>query len=269
MGDLATLVGAGLRTLDASALAKIDAGMVEQRRIAAIWGRSNSQTSAKLMSVTMLAAAPYRHLRQIAAEIEKRVMALQEAAIKLKRSQMEAAIARNDAERLDGHAKALRLLDAEQLDHGIVASQSYVEGALKDVACLQDAYEQIRTSHGIRDTWDEADFESGEIEHHLRSVFRLAYRDMLSTGRVGHAACEYAEQFGVHPQVLHARTAEYVASCEALLAGGSAPTGDHLQDWLDACCRAHRDDPRRAAARLGLVDLITRWSLYLDPERPC
>lgn len=265
MQDLATFA-ADLPTIKADALARIEAGMVEQRRVARIFGRQNSQTGAKLMSLTMLAAAPYRHLRQCAAEIERRQQALTENALKLRRAQLEARQAREHADALTGTARELRLLDAEEKEHQISASRAYVEGALKDIAALQDAYEQIRATHGIRDGWDEADFEAGEIEHHLKACFKLAYRDLMHTGRVSSAACEYAEQFGIHPAVLHRRAAEYVAACEQQLGAGQAPTIDGLHDWLDACYTIHKDDVHRAVARLGLTDLITRWSLYVEPE---
>jgi hypothetical protein len=265
MTDLATIAET-LPTITPASLARIEAGMVEQRRIAQIFGRSNSQTSAKLMSLTMLAAGPYRHLRQCAAEIERRQQALRENALRLRRAQLEAQQAREEADSLSGVARDLRLLDAEEKEQQILSARTYVEGALKDVAALQDAYAQIRAAHGIRDAWDEADFEAGEIEHHLRSAFRLAYRDLMHTRRVSSAACEYAEQFGVHPAVLHRRAAEYVAACEAMLSAGQAPSVDHLHDWLDACYQAHKDDVKRAVARLGLTDLITRWSLYVEPD---
>ena len=265
MTDLATIT-ADLPTVSATTLARIEAGMPEQRRVAAIFGRSQSQTTAKAMSLTMLAAGPYRYLRQCAAEIERRQQALTENAHRLKRAQLEAQQAREDAESLTGTQRELRLLDAQEREHQIAAARTYVDGALRDIAALQDAYEQIRTAHGIRDNWDEADFEAGEIEHHLRSLFRLAYRDAIHTGRVSSAACEYAEQFGVHPAVLVRRVADYVAACESMLAAGAAPSIDHLHDWLDGCYQAHRDDVRRAVARVGITELITRWSLYVEPQ---
>lgn len=48
--------------------------------------------------------------------------------------------------------------------------------------------------------------------------------------------------------------------------GRAAPTVDHLHDWLDACHQAHKGDVQRAVARLGLVDLITRFSLYVEAD---
>jgi len=255
----------GLPMASTQALARIGAGMVEQRRVAQIFGRSNSQTTAKLMSLTMLAAGPYRHLRQCAAEIEQRQKALSETALRLRRAQLEAQQAREEAAGLSGIERDLRLLDAEERDQQVQAARSYVEGALKDVAALQDAYAQIRQAHNIRDNWDESDFEAGEIEHHLRSVFRLAYRDVVQHGRVSFAACEYAEQFGVHPQVLCRRALEYAQACEQLIADGTAPTIDHYHEWLTACYQAHKTDVYRAVAHIGLTELITRWSLYVEP----
>lgn len=267
MHDLAT-IAADLPTITPAALARIEAGMVEHRRVAQIFGRTNSQTTAKLMSLTMLAAAPYRQLRQCAAEIEKRSHALNENGLNLRRAQLEAQQARDDAERLDGVARELRLLDAQEKEHQIAASRTYVDGALRDIAALQDAYHQIKLTHGIRDGWDEADFEAGEIEHHVKACFKLGYRDLMHTGRVSSAACEYAEQFGIHPAVLHRRAAEYVAGCEQLIGQGHAPGIGHLHAWLDACYHAHRDGVQDAIKHLGMTELITKWSLYVEPEAP-
>lgn len=265
MHDLMALE-AELPTIKGAALAKIEHGMIEQRRVARIFGRQNSQTTAKLMSLTMLAAAPHRQLRQCAAEIEKRNLALAEHALRLKRSSIEAAQARADAELLTGCARELRLLDAQDKEHQIAASRTYVEGALKDIAALQDAYEQIRQAAGIRENWDEADFEAGELEHHLKAAFQLAYRDVMQTGHLGGGALEYLQQFGVHPQVAQQRVLDYLASVHKLMAARKAPTIDHFHDWLESCYQMHRNDVQRAVARLGLVDLITKYSLYVEPE---
>jgi len=266
MNDL-VILARDLRSLDEAALARIERGLVEHERESAIFGRSQTQTSLKLMSLTMLSAAPYRRLRQCAAEIERRKQALDDAAYKLRRAQLDATEYRRRAEtEEDQYTRDCLLLDADKEEAGIRSSRSYVEGALKDLAALIDVRDQIMRTHGIRETWDEADAESGEIEHHLRSVFRLAYRDMVSTGRISHAACEYAEQFGIHPAILQRRTAEYLVECERLLGAGQAPNVDHFNDWLDACHHAHTDDVYRAVTRLGATDLITKWSLYVEPE---
>ena len=264
MNDL-TVLARDLRSLDAIALARIEQGLVEHERESAIFGRSQTQTTLKLMSLTMLAAAPYRRLRQCAAEIERRKQALDDAGYKLRRAQLDAAEYRRRAENeTDQYARDCLLLDADKDDAGIRSSRSYVEGALKDIAALIDVRDQIVRTHEIRAGWDEADAEAGEIEHHLRSIFRLAYRDWMHTGRISHAACEYAEQFGVHPAVLRRRVQEYVIACEEALSAGSAPTIESLAAWLDACHAAHKDDVPRAVALLGVTDLITRWGLYVD-----
>lgn len=268
MKDLAlTTKGLGLRCLDDTALAKIQAGMLEQSRISAIFGRQNSQTTSKMMTLTMLSAAPYRMLRQCAAEIERKKAALNESAIKLRKAKILAEKYREEALDLSGHDQELKLLDVAEQDGIIESSRPYVEGALKDIANLQDSYDQIRKTHNIPVNWDESDFEAGEIEHHVKALFKLAYRDFLATGRVSVAACEYAEQFGVHPQLLCRRVVEYVQAVEALLANGKAPTSQHLHEWLHACYEAHKDDVYAAAKHIGLTELITKWSLYIDPNK--
>lgn len=266
MNFLQTIEPGTMPAISTTALANIERGMIEQRRVGNIFGRQNSQTTTKLMSLTMLTAAPYRALRQCAAEIERRKGALNESMYSLRKQSLEAKRHRERAASMTGTDAELELLEADAKERGIEDTKAYVQGALKDIAALQDAYDQIRLSNGIRDTWDEADFEAGEIEHHIKSIFKLAYRDLLHGGRMSAAAAEYAEQFGVHPQVVLARASEYLAHCQALLAERKAPGVDNLHEWLQACYEAHKDDVHAAIRHLGLTDLITRWSLYVEPQ---
>lgn len=278
MNEITTIAqSTGLRTLGPSELARIDEGMREQKRIEAIFGRRNSQTTLKLATLTMLAASPLRQLRQVAAEVQRRAMALREAGFAIKRKRLQAERARSRAAHLDGAERDLLLLRAEELDWQNETSLVYAEGALKDIAALMDAYQQIRKSANLRESWDEADFEAGEIEHHLKALFRIAYRDMLATGRVRDSAAEYAEQFGVHPQVLRARVMKYQLDCDLMMAGHpgedgkptekpQAPTIEHFHAWLQTCFEAHRNDVQLAVKHNGLTELITRWSLYVEPE---
>lgn len=256
-----------LRSLDATALQKISEGMMEQARISAVFGKRNSQTTLKLMTLTMNSAAPYRALRQCASEIERRKNAFLENMISLKRARVEAQKFRRLAkEETDPEQRQLFQIDAEEREQRLEMSKTYVEGALRDIASLQDAYEQIKKQHGIRDNWDEKDFERGEIEHHIKSVFRLAYRDLVHTGRMSSAACEYAEQFGIHPQTVRQRAHQYAMQCDGMFGENQAPSIDHYHQWLHACYEAHKEDVHKAVKHLGLVDLITKWSLYVEEE---
>ena len=67
----------GLATITPDKLAKISERMVEIDRANNSLGRSNTQTTNQLMTLTMLTDSPYRRLRQILAQIERKRTALQ------------------------------------------------------------------------------------------------------------------------------------------------------------------------------------------------
>ena len=266
--EIAARVVGDMPAITEKAVARIEAGMIEHRRACKIFGRDDSQTTRKLMTLTMLSAAPYRQLRQCVAEIQQRSLAVKESAFRARRLALEAKQYREEAERLSGTDAQLALLSAEERESQIETMKVYLEGALKDIAALQEAYTQIRTTHGIRENWDEEDYEQGEIEHHLKSAFRLAYRDVLQGGRLAGGTLEYLEQFGVHPQVALVETIHYAQQVEQAVNSGNAYNIGHFHDWLDRQYARHKDDVKEAVKRLGLTELITRWSLYIEPEKP-
>lgn len=248
-----------LSSLDRTALDSISKGMAEHSRAIKAFGRQNSQTTTKLMSLSMLAAGPYRTLRQCLAEIDRKKLALQEVSFSLRKKQVE--ISRKNTD------DALQAIEAEELRAQIECSRDAVEGALKDIAALQDAYQQIKEKHNIPDNWDEVDFEEGEIEHHIRQAFTLAYRDVMAQGTLAASSSEYFQQFGIHPYAALVRIKDYIFSLEEAVKLGQLPDIKHFHEWLDAMYQLHKSCPKAAAEHLGVTELITKWSLYVDPKR--
>jgi hypothetical protein len=254
-----------LRSLDLPALQRIEAGLVEHDRALSAFGRTNSQTTTKLMSLTMLSEGPYRRLRQCLAEIDKRRLALHEAQFALRRKRIEASIKRRErADADDDLARDLIDVDVDELEHQISETQRVAEGALKDIAGLQEAYDQIRTSHGIPERWDEADFEAAEVRAHVLSAFRLAFADVLERGTLSRSAIEYLGQFGIHPYAALTACRDYLAELDRLRQDGQAPTIGHWYAWLDTAADRFGDGYKQAMARIGLTDLVTEWCQYRD-----
>ena len=66
----------GLATITPEKMQKISERMVEMERANNSVGRKNTQTTNQLMTLTMLTDSPYRRLRQILTQIEKKKEAL-------------------------------------------------------------------------------------------------------------------------------------------------------------------------------------------------
>ena len=75
-------------TLDSKALEKIANRLPEQLRASNTAGRKNTQTTSQLMTLNMAGDEPYRHLRQILAQIQKKKTALEDASFKLRKDEV-------------------------------------------------------------------------------------------------------------------------------------------------------------------------------------
>ena len=73
----------GLATITNEKLAIISQKMVAIDRANNTAGRSNTQTTNQLMTLTMMTDSPYRRLRQCLSQIEKKRIALEESYFKM------------------------------------------------------------------------------------------------------------------------------------------------------------------------------------------
>ena len=169
-----------MKVIDDKKLAKIGERMKEINEKMYNFGRQDSQTTRKLMTLQMLntADSTYRLLRQILAQIETTRMAITENYTKLKESYLK--LKRLKIELDNEHDEFKRSELKTQMQATITSISDifvYVEGALKEIGFLQDCYDQVKKNKNIRDDWDEVDFEKEEIKAHIRNAFRHGVRD--------------------------------------------------------------------------------------------
>ena len=240
-------------------LAKIAERMIEIDRATHTTGRSNTQTTNQLMTLTMMTDAPYRRLRQCLAEIEKKRSALDEMFFKLKKDRIL-------IEQLLEKGDELSIVEAEEKQHSLNRSKNYVDGAFKEIAVFQEAYDEIRRSHNIPEKWDEKDAEEDEIKHHIRQAFRQAHRDVVNTGSIGLGNMEYLEQFGIHIQTAQKIIRDYITSEDEAIANGNFPTVNRLYAFLDRMVDTFHDSHKDVLARIGIKNLIKEEYLYLEDK---
>lgn len=210
-----------------AAVAKVSERMPELEAKTKAFDRNNSQTTLSMMSLTMLnGQSPLRMMRQVLAEVERRKMALAEA--QLNHAKLLAEIDElNNSEQTPVTEAELRLkmISLDMLE-------SKVNGAFKDIATLADAYDSLKTKHGI-DDWDETTFEAEEKRHHVRRGFELLYRNMIEYGRAKETSIEYLQQYGVHVQVALAEVGGYIGVVNERLKKGERPTASDMELFFD------------------------------------
>ncbi len=247
----------GLSTITDEKLELIAERMVEVDRACHTAGRSETQTTNQLMTLTMLSDSPYRRLRQCLAEIEKKRSALDEAYFKLKKKQLK-------IKQWYEKGDEMSVLLAQEAEHAMLRQKDYIDGAFKEIAVFQSAYEEIREAHNIPEKWDERDAERQEIEHHLRQAFRQAHRDMVASGSIGLGNMEYLEQYGVHIQTATKLIRDYIQTEDDEISKGKAPTVNRLYDFLDSMVELFKEAHKDVLKRIGIKELIKEEFLYLE-----
>ena len=220
------------------------------------FGSGNSQTTLSMMTLTMLGGqSPYRMLRQILAEVEKRKGALSE-------SQVGHAKLVKEINRLEDKTDPVQQAQYRAKCVSIVTLENKINGSFKDIATLIDAYNNIKEKEGIVD-WDEASFEIAEKKHHVRRCFELMYRNLLDGGKVSTSTIEYSQQFGVHPQVCQKEVSGYLAYTDDRIMQGEILHSNDLEDFLDEMGEKYWEGADKTSERLfGTKDFTNKDFMY-------
>ena len=216
-----------LTTMTSEKVSAISKRMVEMDRANQSLGRKNTQTTNQLMTLTMMTDSPYRRLRQCLSQIENKRSAIEDHYWRWREKEIE-------IDELRDKNDPLSVMKIEQHEYGQKRGAMYIEGALKEIAIFQAAYEEIRKNNNIPEDWDEYDAEMDEIRHHIRQAFRQSHRDMTLTGSITQGNAEYLEQYGIHLQTARNVIAKYIATCEKMLEEGNVPNVNHLYEFLDS-----------------------------------
>jgi len=208
------------------------------------FGSNNSQTTLSMMTLTMLGGqSPYRMLRQILAEVEKRKSALTE-------SQVNHAKMVKEINKLKDQNEPVQQARYRQKCVDIVHMENKINGSFRDIATLIDAYHNIKEKNNIPDEWDEESFENEEKKHHVRRCFELMYRNILDGGRVSTSTIEYMQQFGVHPQICQKEVQGYIAYTDDRIRGGEILHANDFEEFLDEMGNKYWEGADKTSERL-------------------
>lgn len=257
-------------TLNNDKLQKIADRMVDIDRATKSFGKSNTQTTSKLMSLTMLSPAgtPYQQIKQILAQIERKRTAIKESYIKIKRQKVELKKLERDLSNTEDELdREDILIDIEETLSNISDSILYLEGALKEVGQYQTVYDEIRNSNNIPEDWDELDMELAEIEHHIKNAFRLGLRDIINHNSLGMGTLEYLEQYGINPIAADKFIRDYVNSQKTKLNRMSVSSYDEHMDFLEKMYDMHKNCYKDAMKRMGITNLLDKEFLYLEKNK--
>ena len=242
--------------INSHAVEKVNRYLPELEEKTKAFDRKNSQSTLAFMTLTMLnGQSPYRMMRQIMAEVEKRKGALAEA-------QVNHAKFVKDIERLQDEEDPVLQAKYRQKCVNLSTMEQKINGSFKDIATLIDAYNNIKEANGIED-WDEVAFEKEEKKHHVRRAFELMYRNLFNTGRSSESTVEYCQQFGLHPQVCMTEVQGYLQYTAERIQNKDYPHANDLEEFLDEMAEKYHTSPDKTSERLfGKADFATDDYMY-------
>ena len=226
-----------------------------------VWGRKNSQVTSKLMSLNMLKLGVFGALKQIGAQCENKREAVKENTFRLAKLQNEIE---ELEERITTEENKYRIRDMEldivKKKMDLADARVHVEHALREIHMFLQTRLEIMESHGIPEDFDEAMYVEFEIKENLISAFQNAFRDVMQTGRVNIGTEEWLSQYGVHPAVAMVEVGEYMQHMK------ETEDINSFYDWLDAMYDKYKDEWQKAAKRIGIKEILTEDSAYLNPK---
>ena len=259
MGSLVKIsddVISNLPTMTADKIAKINERMVEIDRANKTLGRRNTQTTNQLMTLAMMTDSPYRRLRQCLAQIQKKRQAIEEAHFRTLKINVNIKTWQIKGDEMS-------LIKIAEAEHNKQNGMLYVEGALKEIAIFQEAYDEIIKNNNIPEEWDERDAEMDEIRHHIRQAFRQAHRDTLHLGSISVGNAEYLEQYGIHLHTAQNVINKYVTECQRLIdEDDKMPNVTHLYEFLDHCVEVFGKEYEHVMKHIGIDTLVRNEYLY-------
>ena len=222
------------------------------------FGSQNSQTTISMMTLTMLGGqSPFRMLRQILAEVEKRKGALSESQVN------HAKLVREIKKLEDQTDDPVQAARYRKACVNITTLENKINGSFADLATLIEAYNNIKESQGISDEWDEESFENAEKQHHVRRCFEMMYRNLLDGNRVQTSTIEYMQQFGVHPQICQKEVQGYISYTDDRIQQGGILHANDLEDFLDEMGNKYWEGADKTSERLfGKKDFTNKDFMY-------
>ena len=238
------------KTIDDKALVEINEWMPVVNQKVQAFNKQNSQTTLSLMTLNMIDSGPYRVLRQILAQVEKKRGALKENLYELekKKIQYKEFDAQDDLSALDD-------LEMRKIACDVIDSQGHIEAVLKELGALKRRYEEICKNKNVPDNWSELDFEESEVEHHIKSIFRNALRDRLQ-GSHNMGTMEYMNQFGINSITGYAMVDDYIRQVNLAIQNNRTFMGIESEyEFYDKMYELFKNEYKKAATRIGLDNI--------------
>lgn len=225
---------------------KVDYALQNVSELQTIWNHSHTQWTWRHINLSWL--SPYNNMRQIAAEIQNKKTALNEAKwrridleidIREMEDKLNKGLENNSLDYWEEVKLKVKLAKAKE---GLHDGITYIEGAMKDILSLSEFYEQLKSKLS---SFSEADYEKEETKNHLKRALVQCIRDVRMTGCISKGEQEYIEQIGVNPTKLQSLLREYVVRENKEESWDVSGLYDFVNNLTDELVDSHKVDQKR------------------------
>ena len=234
-------------SLEKNQIDKIKSRLPEFYRATNHIGHSHSQASFTLQTLQEF-SSPLQKMKQRIIQINKRYNALEETHFKIEKLKLDIKKIQFDD---DEYSK----LEVKKYESNMGQTKTLMDSSLRELGMFQDIYEKIRISNNIPENWTEKDFEAQEIEHMIRSAFRIAIQNLTGGNSVTRGALDYFEQIGINPTIAEMKSRQYITDSRDKAQKGVTLTINDYYDFLDEMVLEFKDSYKLALARIGLTEI--------------
>ena len=223
---------------------KVDDAIKNSIELQDIWNRSHSQWSWKHINLSY--HAPFKNVKQIAAEIASKRNALNDAkwAFVDKEIEIRKATEKLETGELSYWEEVELKVEIAKIQEALIYDTSYIEGAMKDILALNELYEQMKNQF---EGFSESDFEKEESKSHLKRSLVQCVRDVRQHGFISKGEQEYLEQIGVNPSKIQALMRQYVKEETEVDDWSVKPLYEFITKLTNELIDDHKIDSKRLA----------------------
>ena len=209
---------------------------------------------------------PERNLRQVLAELQRTLDALRENHFRLRKQRIKAQLKRQQAATLDGLHHDLAIVQAEEIESGILASEQYIAGAIRKAAAHVEQRQNLMRELGI-DVLTEAALEAAEERHHIQTAFSQGLNAARSNGgRIDEGNQIYLQQIGVNGAVAQQFLSGFMAWEIKEIAEGREPTHEAVVEFLEQMADRFAGCAARATKARGLSGAAIQSALTVEED---
>lgn len=250
MYDIIAHCTSGLPEKYRSMLADIQTSMPTISAASENFYKSASQLKSAVIDSTSL--TPYKTIKQILAEVDRTVLALQKAQVQVKKNDIE--IRRRQSKiHTDPFDAELASVEIVDLLCDSENTEKNIRGAIRKLAFQISMYKSILSALG-KDSFTEEDYELEEVRYHIMTAFKQGW--IAANARSGHideGNLIYLFDLGIPLAAARAEIKSQFDLEQSLLTKNKVLSHTKTLEWLAALAERFMNNPEVFAKARGLI----------------